>query len=187
MTHAKLIDTDIDHSLLESEIHQLIDQHQLHDQNQISLTSITGNNDWLCSIGKLAKLPYPERYYGTLNSALSGTYIEQCISRYSIYYRWRLLKLTPGSTYSIHKDIRANGDLNIRLHIPVVTNPRAYLMFFDSLPEWSENSASFYHLEAGNTYEVNTSGMHTAVNFSTSHTRYHIVGVKYENSNNWDY
>lgn len=185
MTHAKLIDTDIDHSLLESEIHQLIDNHQLHDQKQVSLTSIAGNDDWTCTTGKLSGIKYNERYYSTLNHSLSGTYIENCINRYSDFYRWRLLKLLPHQVYTIHQDSRYNNELNIRLHIPVITDPAAYLIFFDNIPVWSDKSTTWYNLEAGNSYEVNTTGVHTAANFS-SQPRYHIVGVKYESPDYWD-
>ena len=60
----------------------------------------------------------------------------------------------------------------------MVTNPNAYMMFFDEVTE-----PKMYHLEAGSTYQVNTTGLHSAINFGWE-SRYHIVGVKYEKGNN---
>ena len=37
---------DIDSNALEQEVYTLISDHSLQDQDQISLTSIDGNNDW---------------------------------------------------------------------------------------------------------------------------------------------
>ena len=44
-----------------------------------------------------------------------------------------------------------------------------------------ETGVKHYHLEEGKSYFVNTSGFHTAVNYGDDN-RYHIVGVRYENS-----
>ena len=84
-----------------------------------------------------------------------------------------MLRLDSHSNYSIHSD-SDNGKKNIRVHIPVITNPDAYLMFFDERTE-----PKMYHLEAGCSYRVNTTGFHSAINFGWQ-DRYHIVGVKYE-------
>lgn len=186
MDYIKLIHTDIDHELLLNEVNQLLDTHNLWEQQQVSLTSIAGNNDWNCTVGKIHLLDKPERYYSTVNSGISGTYIEQLINRYSDYYRWRLLRLDARKCYSIHSDRNAGDKLNVRLHIPVITNPDSFLCFFQQLPESGKNATVWYeHLSAGNSYKVNTTGLHTAINHGLE-DRYHLVGVKYENSNNWN-
>jgi hypothetical protein len=184
MEYIRTVDTDIDHEKLLSQVESLLNDHSLWDYPQVSLTSISGNDDWQCSVGKLHKLEYPERFYSTINKSIKGTYIHGLIGRYQKFYRWRLLKLTGRSCYSIHSDRNAGNQSNIRLHIPVSTNPNAYLCFYPELPVAGQDSTVRYeHLLAGNSYEVNTTGLHTAINHGTEH-RYHIVGVKYEDSNN---
>jgi len=183
MEYVRLIDTNIDADLLKVEVFQLLNKHSLLDKQQISLTSITGDDDWEAGVGKIVNLPKPERLYSTVMQSLKGTYIEECIQRYSNYYRWRLLKLESRQTYSVHYD----GDgvnQNFRLHIPVVTNPDSFLCFFDQRPQSGQSvTLRHEHLTAGNSYRVNTTNYHTAVNYGHE-TRYHIVGVRYENSNN---
>lgn len=184
MEYVKLLDTDIDTDTLVNEVNNLIANYNLEHFPQISLTSIDGQNDWQCATGKLHLLKHPERYYSTVIDALSGTYIAECIQRYSAFYRWRLLRLDGRSTYSIHSDSNGNLQKNIRLHIPVITNPESFLCFYPKRPT-SGNvvNVHYEHLKEGNSYVVDTTGLHSAVNYST-HTRYHIVGVRYENSNN---
>ena len=91
------------------------------------------------------------------------------------------MKLDPSKTYSLHKDGDSSTNLNIRLHIPLKTNDQCFLAFFDN--KECEN-AKFYNLKPNNVYELNTTGYHTAINFSAE-PRWHLVGVKYENSNYW--
>jgi len=148
---------------------------------QWSLTSINGDDDWTCSVGRAAELEYPERYYSTINKSLMGTPVADLINKYPSFYRWRLLLLPPKHTYSIHKD-GVDGKSNIRIHIPLQTNPRAFLTFYDK-PPWDNKRVNVecYHLETGNSYLCNVTNFHTAVNYG-SEDRYHITGVKYENS-----
>lgn len=184
MTLVKLVDSDIDHLLLQQEVFDLLAAHNLSNAQQVSLTSISGDDDWTCSVGKIHKLDKPERFYSTLNKSLKNTYIEKCIQRYPEYYRWRLLRLVPRETYTVHADSIAETKKNYRLHIPVITNDQAYLAFCTAQPAHKTNIMFYYeHLAAGNSYIVNTTNYHTAVNYGKE-TRYHIVGVRYENSNN---
>lgn len=186
MDYIKLIDTDIDHELLYTEVKDLLYVFNLEDQQQVSLTSITGDNDWECTVGKIHLLDKPEKFYRETNNSIKGTYIEQLINRYSSYYRWRLLRLAPRECYSIHTDSNTGDKLNVRLHIPVITNPESFMCFFQQPPESGKNATVWYeHLSAGNSYKVNTTGLHTAINHGPE-SRYHLVGVKYENSNNWN-
>lgn len=183
MNYVTLVDNNIDAELLRIQVFQFLNRHQLLNKQQVSLTSITGEDDWDSAVGKIANLPKPERMYSTVMRSLKGTYIEECIQHYSEYYRWRLLKLEGHQTYSVHYD----GDgvkENYRLHIPVVTNPDSFLCFFDKKPATGQQSLIHYeHMKPGNSYRVNTTNYHTAVNYGIT-DRYHIVGVRYENSNN---
>lgn len=186
MDYIRLIDNDIDHELLCEQVTGLLNQYQLHDEPQISLTSISGDNDWYCTVGKLHQLPHPERFYANINRALHDSYIAELLNRYKDYYRWRLLRIESRSCYSIHSDRNAGDKLNVRLHIPVETNHKAFMCFFQERPQSGKDILVRHeHLEAGNSYKVNTTGLHTAINYGDT-CRYHIVGVKYENSNNWN-
>ena len=98
-----------------------------------------------------------------------------------MYYRWRAMLMSPGHAYSIHKDGQPNVT-NVRCHVPLITNEQAKLMFLGD--ELHNKNATLYHLECGKVYEVNTTQYHTAINFG-SHDRWHIVGVRYEDSDYW--
>lgn len=182
MQYVQLVDTDIDAERLKSEVFKLLLDHNLSDKQQVSLTSITGDDDWQCSVGKIHLLNKPERFYSAINNSLSGSYIEQLIKKYPSYYRWRLLRLLPRETYTVHADSN-NNSINYRLHIPIVTNSQSFLAFCTAMPADKSNVTFYFeHLQAGNSYMVNTTNYHTAVNYG-SETRYHMVGVRYESSN----
>lgn len=186
MDFVKLIHTDIDHERLARDLFDVISKFNLTEYSQISVTSMEGNDDWECGNGKISKLKYPERYFRVINNSIKDSYISECVKRYSDFYRWRILKLKPKYSYSIHSD--GNGvHNNLRLHIPIITNKESFLAFYDILPNHKETARVYFeHLEVGNSYIVDTTNLHTAVNYGTT-DRYHLVGVKYENSNNWSH
>jgi len=174
----ELLDTNIDVQRLNAAMEQLLSANDFWDRRQISLTSLTGNNDWDCSTGSLKDLPKPERMYSELNNELEGTYIAELISRYSKYYRWRLLHIPPGQCYSVHSDA-FTPSINKRIHIPITTNKDSYFCYYSEKPaDGLETKVTFHHMELGNVYEVNTSKLHSAVNYGKT-PRYHIVGVRY--------
>lgn len=164
---------------LQSCLRQILSNHNLHDNNQVTLTSLDGKDDWECANGSFSTLPYPESDYKILNDSLTDTYIGSIIRKYSNFYRWRLLKIAPNRTYSIHKDAYT-GQINKRIHIPIVSNPDAFFIFYDNKPDDGiESVINSYNLKVGKVYEVNTTGFHTAVNYGDT-DRYHLVGVRYE-------
>jgi hypothetical protein len=175
----ELINSDIDAVALHNDLSKLLADHDLYYQNQISITSVMGDDDWTCSIGR-NNLKFKERYYSTINKSLENTYMHSIIERYPQYYRWRVLKLLPKTTYSVHDDFNGVDD-NLRLHVPITTNQDSFLCFFAGMPSsGSEVKVAYEHLELGKSYEVNTTGLHTAVNYGTT-DRYHLVGIRYEN------
>lgn len=180
MSYVRLIDTDIDHQRLWQDVQQILTDYSLWEHNQISLTSISGDDDWFCSVGRLIDLPHPERFYAITNKSISETYLAECLNRYSKHYRWRLMRLTPKATYTIHSDNLSPNTQNLRIHIPIISNPGCLMYFY---PEMPQNDAtlpvSFYHMEPGNSYEADTTGLHCAMNHGTT-DRYHIVGVRYQ-------
>ena len=68
------IDTDIDYKSIWDEVYNiLLTKPQLKDLDQISLTSVSGDDDWTCSVGRIANLDHPERFYSTINKSLAFT------------------------------------------------------------------------------------------------------------------
>ena len=174
----ELLDDSIDVDRLVSSMVALQDLVDGHHMPQISLTSATGEDEWTCCNGRLTDLKFPEKYYAKVNKSLVGTYIGDLIEKYDKYYRWRLLRLAPMTTYSVHRD-SLNRKTNLRLHIPVITNNDALMTFQSNKPQDGATTiVNNYHLKAGNAYVTDTSSWHSAVNYG-SEPRYHIVGVRY--------
>ena len=72
MDFIKLIHSDIDNERLASEMFSMIDEFNLQEHPQISLTSLAGENNWINSTGKRNLLKYPERYFNKVNEYLKG-------------------------------------------------------------------------------------------------------------------
>ena len=75
--------------------------------------------------------------------------------------RFRIMVSKPKSCLSWHHDE------HLRIHVPVVTNDNAYMMFEDM---------SVHHLPVGRAYVTDTRVHHTAFNAGL-HTRIHLLGV----------
>lgn len=169
----------IDVSMIRKDVEHLLNTYSLWQEMQISLTSINGNNDWNACNGSMSNLEYTEDQYCVLNDSLKNTIIGQLINEYNQFYRWRLLKLTPNKTYSVHSDA-FERQINKRIHIPVISNDKSFFCFYDKKPSSGERCmVTHHHLLPGKIYEVDTTGFHTAVNYGST-DRYHIVGVRYE-------
>lgn len=165
---------------LHTEVTNFLGKNNFWKKPQVSLTSVTGEDDFFCSVGKIEQLEYPERAYKTVVKELQGSYVAEVIKEYSKYYRWRLLNLQYGQSYTIHSDNMHPTKRNKRLHIPIVTNPDAYFCYHSDKPEdGKESTVKYHHLEIGNVYEVDTSTLHNAINWGIE-PRVHLVGVRYE-------
>lgn len=182
----KILPSNIRLDQLEKEVVDFLGRHSFWDERQISLQSVTGDNDWFCSVGKIHSLDYREKAYSVLNKDLNGTYIAELINEeYKEYYRWRMLLIPPHQHYSVHSDLLHNPATgktkeNRRIHIPVISNPDAFFCYFDDKPEdGTKTTVEYYNLQPGKVYEVNTSRLHSAVNYGDK-TRIHLVGVRYE-------
>jgi len=175
----KLLDTNIDIPRIVNDMEVFLGANNFWEERQLSLTSVTGENDWKCSIGSMTALPSSERMYSQLNKDLNGTYIAELITKYSQYYRWRLLHIPAGQCYSVHTDAYT-GKTNKRIHIPITTNKDSYFCYYGDKPaDGIETTVKFHHMELGNVYEVNTTKLHSAINYGKT-SRYHMVGVRYE-------
>ena len=92
-----------------------------------------------------------------LHDAVKGTYFETVINHVSSISprpisRVRLMMLRAKTCYSWHKD-----DDAIRYHIPIITNPRCFIV--------SEHGLYTMH-KIGKLYKLVTTAMHTAMNAS---------------------
>jgi len=98
--------------------------------------------------------------YCIINNFFKNTIVEKIINDFKLY-RCRVLKLNPKSCYTVHKDLEK------RLHIPIITNDKCYIIFPDK--------EKIYHLDQGSVYITDTTNNHTATNCSFE-DRIHFVG-----------
>tara|TARA_B110000285_G_scaffold103428_1_gene117726 strand:+ start:1210 stop:1752 length:543 start_codon:yes stop_codon:yes gene_type:complete len=173
------LSTTIQTDRLQTEMDAFLGHYNFWELRQISLTSLTGDDDWTCSVGSALALQKPERMYSQLNKYLEGTYMGELIKEYNKYYRWRLLHIPAGQCYSVHSDAYTSK-INKRIHIPITTNPDAYFCYYGDKPaDGLETTVTYHHMPLGSAYEVNTSQLHSAINYGKT-SRYHMVGVRYE-------
>ena len=147
------------------------------DQTQFVITSKTGDNNFTQGAGTEGR---PEDY-NTINTYFDESIVSDLITKFPDYVRWRILCVRPRQTYSIHNDGWRKGYKNKRLHIPVVSNPDAFLVFYESkLVGNGSQRIEHHNLKVGEIYEVDTTGYHTAVNYHPSEERIHIVAERFE-------
>ena len=71
MEYINKLSLQIDHKELLQDIEYILGLTPLWPNQQISLTSVTGNDDWDCSIGKIEDLQHKEKKYENSN-AITG-------------------------------------------------------------------------------------------------------------------
>ena len=140
---------------------------------QIGLTHQPGVRDpWrqlFAGVGLLSQIApdLQERDFTDLNEICYGTYIEEVY--HSLPYqigRLRLLRVQPRRCYSVHRDS------SMRLHLPLITNPSALMLFPDD--------NKIVHLPAdGRIFLTDTTRRHSAMN-GGAEDRYHLVGALHE-------
>ena len=146
------------------------------DQTQFMITSKTGDNNFTQGAGTEAS---PEDF-NTINTYFEESIVSDLITKFPDYVRWRILCIKPRQTYSIHNDGWREGYKNKRLHIPVITNPDAFLVFYESkLVGNGAQRIEHHNLKVGEIYEVDTTGYHTAVNYHPTDERIHIVAERF--------
>lgn len=163
-----------DSDLLASEVLYFRDAYQ--DHTQFCITSIKGDDNFTKDSGIISN---PQKYI-TLNPRFQDTSIDNLVSAFPDYYRWRILCLKPRQTYSIHYDGVRRGYFNKRIHIPIVSNSEAFLCFYEHKPmDCGHQNVEYHNLSVGKIYEVDTTGYHTAVNYHPTQERIHIVAEKF--------
>jgi hypothetical protein len=144
---------------------------------QFCITSLRGDDDFLVGSGNTTE---PPESFCKLNPTFKNTVISDLVHKFPEYTRWRILCLKPKQTYSIHHDSSKPGFQNIRIHIPVVSNPESFLCFYEHKLQGNGAQRMEHHnLNVGEIYKVNTTGYHTAVNYNHTQMRIHIVAERF--------
>ena len=128
---------------------------------QIALQGVQGQTDPFYGIGKLSDIGYEETEF-THPLFPSLEYTNQILFELKMC-RTRVMKLYPGRCYSYHRDPSK------RMHIPLITNENCMFIIDDKVYRYPAD---------GNSYLINTTKKHTAINASKE-DRYHIVGCVY--------
>jgi hypothetical protein len=107
---------------------------------------------------------FVETEFTHLNPEVESTYLKHVYSQFARRYRvsrFRLACLRPKTSYSWH------SDEEVRIHVPVMTSPGAFLITEDGYAT---------HLPAdGSSYVFDARGYHTAVNSDRVLNRYHLL------------
>ncbi len=115
-------------------------------------------------VGSLKDTNVREKHFDTFNENFKNSYLYEVFL--SLPYqigRFRLMRMRSRTCYSVHRDS------SIRLHLPLVTNPQALMIF--------PNDSLVVHLPAdGHVYLTETTILHTAMNGGLD-DRYHLVGA----------
>ena len=159
MEPIKLLGSVEDFKNLKEEIMSIVST-RLTDLNQISLQTLTDDEDWYSGIGSLLKLKNTsEHAYRFIQPGLKGSVIESIIKQYG-GFRTRIMNMKPRSCYSVH------SDFSYRIHIPIITNEQCWMV-------WPYGNNCF-NLKEGNVYRTNTKASHSAFNGSIA-DRIHLV------------
>lgn len=171
-----LQENSVDVARLQSEVSVVRREHG--GEIQVCINNKGTDNDFLSGNGRCSN----PMVYKHLNSRFDNTYVSELINQFPEYRRWRIMCIKPKSTYSIHADhYNTEKYNNIRIHIPVITSPKSYLVFFEEeFGEQGKQTIEYFNLKAGNIYQANTSNLHTAFNFHEDSERIHIVGESFE-------
>lgn len=120
----------------------------------------TDPSNWLTGVGRIKQLENSnEQAYCVINPELNGTLLEYYIKKYN-GFRTRIMVMPEKHCYSIHPD------LTPRIHIPIVTNNQAWMIW--------PYSNQCHQLTEGNVYWTDTRKFHTFINGSTVN-RIHLV------------
>ena len=126
--------------------------------NQISLQTVEGCDDYFLGTGKLTTLSsWKEKDF--VIPLFDMPYTNSIIKDLGMY-RTRVMRMHPTTCYSYHQDP------TMRIHIPLITNDKCFMIIDDEVIRYPAD---------GNYYVVDTTKLHTAINGS-SEERIHICG-----------
>jgi hypothetical protein len=142
-------------------------KYSLDPHNQIGLThriNLPAEDRVYTGIGSLRGTTFSECDFSEFEEEFVGTYIHEVYQ--TLPYRigrFRIMRIKPKASYSVHTDSSK------RIHIPLITNINAFLLFPDI--------DRIVHMPAdGRVFLADTTLRHTAVNCGTS-DRLHLVGA----------
>jgi hypothetical protein len=130
--------------------------HEIGKGKQSGLQYFPGQDPWISATGRTS---IESKRFVLVNTFFKNSIFEDIIKKYKLF-RTRLLWLNFQSCYSMHFDDSP------RIHIPLITNPDAFIVFKKGIVQ---------HLEIGKVYWVNTCEMHSAIN-GGEQSRLHLVG-----------
>lgn len=166
----------IDKNLFLNLLHEKGILNYMNEAGTLSLVHRLGaENPWFDGVTKMAlnsgeDIPFSEADFKYFNPGLEGTYFEDCHKIFNELLsdrvgRVRLFRRTPQTSSSLHRD------LDIRLHVALVSNKNSFLVFPDI--------GVFHVPDDGFIYLVNTTIPHFAVNTDPLHERLHVVCSSY--------
>ena len=127
---------------------------------QICLQSYEGNRDHTFGCGLLQKIHDDGRVETDLTHKIFDIpYVNSIIEEHQLY-RTKFFKMRPKTCYSYHRDQTK------RLHIPIITNDKCFLVVDDEVVRTPVE---------GSSYVIDTTKIHTAVNASFEE-RVHLIG-----------
>mgnify|MGYP001484750314 FL=1 len=127
---------------------------------QICLQSYEGNRDHTFGCGLLQKIHDDGRLETDLTHKIFDIpYVNSIIEEHQLY-RTKFFKMKPKTCYSYHRDQTK------RLHVPIITNDKCFLVVDDEVVRTPEE---------GTSYVIDTTKIHTAVNASFEE-RIHLIG-----------
>ena len=101
MEYINKLSLQINQKELLDDVEYILGLTPLWPNQQISLTSVTGNDDWDCSIGKIADLQHKESDFTVINNSIKDRYIGQLIESLAPNYcRWRIMNKARRTCYS---------------------------------------------------------------------------------------
>lgn len=126
-------------------------------ETQIGLQTVPGIDDPFYATGRITDKDHEEKDFTQF--LFDIPYTNSVLKDLNVY-RARIMRMRPKTCYTYHQDWTK------RLHIPLVTNINCFLIVGDEVLRYPAD---------GNSYVVDTTKMHTAVNASLK-DRIHIVG-----------
>lgn len=167
----KLTDFSVDIRSLQDQSNQFLNPEVWNKHNQLCFLNTSGHPaDLHQGVGNTLAPGYPmsglnESDFTVFNPNHLDTIFYKIYSEFPYpITRMRLMQIPPKRCYSLHSD----GVGEIRYHIPVFTNSGAYFFYQDPIEA--------IHLPAdGSVYKVQVEDVHSAVNFSATESRLHLV------------
>jgi hypothetical protein len=131
------------------------------DKSQIICQGLDPDTtDWDTGVGRIEELEIAEeKKYCHVHPYLKGSILETIINEYGAY-RTRIMIMDPKKCYSVH------ADPTPRLHIPILTNSHAWMV-------WPHHSKCSQFIP-GYVYWTDTSKKHTFLN-GGDESRIHVV------------